>query len=76
MPKVESQKPLAPRKFTTVCRRILRNTDPQYFPSAQYHGRTIYFCTESCLNAFLADQDLFYKMHRNSEKNKPYVDTR
>lgn len=25
-------------------------------------------CTESCLNAFLADPGISYKVHRNSEK--------
>jgi YHS domain-containing protein len=58
-----------PRKFATVCRRVFRDTDPQYFPHAQYHGRTIYFCTESCLNAFLADPEAFYKAH-HSPKDK------
>ena len=57
-----------PKKFVTLCGRIFINTDPQYFPRAQYRGRTILFCTDSCLGAFLADPDLFYKMHRNSDK--------
>ena len=57
-----------PAKFVTLCGRIFINTDPQYFPSATYRGRTIRFCTESCLGAFLADPDLFYRMHRNSDK--------
>jgi len=58
------------KKFVTLCGRIFSDTDPQYFPSAQYRGRTIYLCTDSCLGAFLADPDLFYKMHRNSEKRR------
>jgi YHS domain-containing protein len=61
-------KPDKPRKFVTLCGRIFKDTDPQYFPRAQYHGRTIFLCTDACLGAFLADPDLFYKMHRNSEK--------
>jgi YHS domain-containing protein len=56
------------KKFVTLCGRILLNTDPQYFPRAQYRGRTIYFCTESCLGAFLADPEIFYKVHRKSKK--------
>jgi YHS domain-containing protein len=56
-----------PRRFTTLCGRIFRNTDPQYFPRAQYRGRTIYFCTESCLGAFLAEPEIFYKVHRKSQ---------
>jgi hypothetical protein len=56
--------------FVTLCGRIFRDTDPVYFPRAEYRGRRIYLCTESCLGAFLADPDLFYKVHRNSEKGK------
>ncbi len=60
-----------PKRFVTLCGRIFRDADPQYFPTAQYRGRVIRLCTDSCLGAFLADPDLFYKVHRNSEKNKP-----
>jgi YHS domain-containing protein len=55
------------KKFVALCGRIFRDTDPQYFPRAQYRGRTIYFCTESCLSAFLADPETFYKVHRKSK---------
>jgi YHS domain-containing protein len=55
-------------RFVALCGRIFRDTDPAYFPRVEYRGRTIYLCTESCLGAFLADPDLFYKVHRNSEK--------
>lgn len=67
------------KKFVTLCGRIFLDTDPNYFPRAQYHGRTILLCTESCLGAFFpgaarqgrrADPDIFYKVHRNSEKSK------
>jgi hypothetical protein len=57
-------------KFITLCGRIFRDADPAYFPHAEYRARTIYLCTESCLGAFLADPDIFYKVHRNSEKHK------
>jgi YHS domain-containing protein len=63
----KNQKFLIPRKFMTLCGRILQDTDPQYFPRAQYRGRTIYFCTESCLGAFLADPDMFYNAHQISK---------
>ena len=53
-------------RFVTLCGRIFHNTDPRYFPRAAYHGRTIYFCTESCLGAFHADADRFYRAHRKS----------
>ena len=63
-------------QFVTLCGRSFRDADPAYFPRAQYRGRTIYLCTESCLGAFLADPDVFYKVHRNSEKGKDHVETR
>jgi YHS domain-containing protein len=59
-------------RFVTLCGRIFRDTDPAYFPRVEYRGRTIYLCTESCLGAFLADPDVFYKVHRNSEKGKAH----
>ena len=61
-----------PQQFTALCGRIFRDADPAYFPRAEYRRRTIYLCTEACLGAFLADQDIFYKVHRNSEKGKGY----
>jgi YHS domain-containing protein len=57
-------------QFVTLCGRIFRDTDVSYFPHTTYRGRTIYFCTETCRDAFLADPDIFYKAHRNSEKDK------
>jgi YHS domain-containing protein len=64
------QKKPASQKFVTLCGRIFRDADPAYFPRVEYRGRTIYLCTESCLGAFIADPDVFYKVHRNSEKYK------
>jgi hypothetical protein len=64
------EKTSKPGQFVTLCGRVFRDADPQYFPRANHRGRTIVLCTESCLGAFLADPDLFYKMHRNSEKTK------
>jgi hypothetical protein len=63
-----------PQKFVTLCGRIFRDTDASYYPRAEYRGRTILLCTDSCLGAFLADPDVFYKVHRNSEKDK-HVET-
>ena len=57
-------------QFVTLCGRIFRDTNPAYFPRAEYRGRTILLCTDACLGAFLADPDIFYKTHRNSEKEK------
>ncbi|MBL8063245.1 MAG: hypothetical protein JNK32_09520 [Anaerolineales bacterium] len=57
-----------PKAFATLCGRIFRDTDPQYFPSAQHRGKLIRLCTDACLGAFLADPDVFCKVHRNSDK--------
>jgi YHS domain-containing protein len=54
-------------RFHTVCKRVLR-ADPDYFPRAEYRGKTIYFCTESCLDAFLADPERFYCAHSRPRK--------
>ncbi len=75
MPAHSSEQNKRPR-FVTLCGRIFRDTDPAYFPRVEYRGRTIYLCTQSCLEAFLADPDLFYKAHRNSEKGKEHVEPR
>ena len=64
-----------PRQFVTLCGRIFRDTDPDYYPRAEHRGRMILLCTESCLGAFLADPDISYKAHRNSAKHKN-VETR
>ncbi len=58
--------PVRSTRFVTLCGRIFHNTDPKYFPSARYRGRTLYFCTDSCLGAFNADPERFYRAHRKS----------
>ena len=64
-----AEKKPSPR-FVTLCGRIFRDADPAYFPRTEYRRRTLYFCTESCLGAFLADPEIFYRVHRNSDKEK------
>ncbi len=65
--------PVRSTRFVTLCGRIFHNTDPQYFPSAQYRGRTIYFCTDSCLGAFKADPERFYSAHRRSNHRPAHL---
>jgi len=62
-----TQKISGQKKFVTLCGRKFF-ADVKYFPKAEFKGRTIIFCTDTCLNAFKADPDIFYKSHRN----KPY----
>jgi len=47
---------------TMLCgRRMTVHLD--YAIRANYQGRIIHFCTESCLNAFRADPERFYYAH-------------
>ncbi len=70
-----SQTPHSPQ-FVTVCKRVF-HFDPTYYPQSQYKGKTIYFCTDSCLGAFLADADRFYAAHsltgtqKAAKENRP-----
>lgn len=50
------------KRFHTVCKRVFR-ADPAYFPQAEYRDETITFCTEACMDAFLADPERFYDAH-------------
>ena len=68
MTQISSKRETKP--FVTLCGRVFRQTDPAYFPQTEYRGRRLYLCTESCLGAFRADPDLFYKVHRISEKGE------
>lgn len=68
MTQIFSKREIKP--FITLCGRVFRQTDPAYFPQTEYRGRRLYLCTEACLGAFRADPDLFYKVHRNSEKGE------
>lgn len=47
---------------TLVCGRQM-TTAPLNYYRAEYQGRTIYFCTEFCLETFRADPDRFYSAH-------------
>ena len=62
-----------PSRFVTLCGRIFQDTDASYFPSLEYRGRNLYLCTQTCLEAFLADPEKFYKAHRNSEKTRGLI---
>ena len=52
----------APVLPEAVCHRVLTG-DPAYVPRAEFNGRTIYFCTETCQRVFLSDPGRFYAAH-------------
>jgi len=47
----------SPPEYRTACGGNIK--DPTKYPSADYHGETIYFCTRSCLRVFFEDPDAF-----------------
>lgn len=53
----------------TVCQRNI--TAPlQALPQAEFEGRTLYFCTQFCLEAFNADPERFYQAHSQPKNRK------
>ncbi|RJP49453.1 MAG: hypothetical protein C4583_12335 [Anaerolineaceae bacterium] len=55
--------------FVALCGRVF-HSDPEFFPQAEYHDRTIFLCTEVCLGAFLSDPDRFVAAHKKSYKKQ------
>ena len=41
----------------SVCGGLLK--DPSLYPSAVFHGETVYFCNSACLKAFLKAPEAF-----------------
>ena len=62
-----------PKPFATLCGRIFRDANIEEYPSTQHKSKKIIFCTESCLNSFLAEPEVFCKVHRNSEKTAEQI---
>ncbi len=71
LPDLPAIPPAAARKpaRATVCHRLM-TADSSVYPSAEYRGRTIYFCTDTCLEAFRADPDRFYAAHSRPVSKK------
>jgi hypothetical protein len=67
----ETTKTETPKRnsFVALCGRVFRS-DPEFFPQAEYRGRTIYLCTEVCLDAFLSDPDRFVAAHKKKRETK------
>jgi len=64
----ESPAPAVPAApLLMVCGRTITG-NPTYFPQAEYAGKEVYFCTEYCLRAFLADPERFTLAHGKKSK--------
>ena len=46
-----------PQIIKSACGGELK--DPSLYPSADFHGETIYFCNAACLKAFLKSPEAF-----------------
>ncbi|MBI5935781.1 MAG: YHS domain-containing protein [Chloroflexi bacterium] len=44
-------------RYKTACGGFIK--DPTRYPSAEFHGETIYFCTQACLAVFLKNPEPF-----------------
>ena len=44
-------------KYVTACGGKIK--DPSKYPSAEYRGERVFFCTQACLGAFLLNPDPF-----------------
>lgn len=60
--------------FVAICGRVFRS-DPEFFPQAEYRGRTIYLCTDACLGAYLSDPDRFVAAHKKKFATKGEAST-
>jgi YHS domain-containing protein len=56
---MEIQLPNQPKPLKTVCGGDM--SDPRLFPSADYRGQRVYFCTRACLRAFQDGPDRFMR---------------
>lgn len=45
------------QEIETVCGGVIEN--PEDFPTAEYKGKKVYFCTLGCLRAFEKSPDRF-----------------
>jgi YHS domain-containing protein len=54
--------------ISMVCGRCITG-DSEYFPSSEYLGKKVFFCTDYCLRAFLSDPDTFMQAHQKSSQD-------
>lgn len=52
-----SETTTTPPEYKTACGGTIK--DPSKYPSAEYRGEVIYFCTRACLRVFKEDADAF-----------------
>ena len=74
MPDTPDEKPPAPaetpNRLEMVCGRVISGGTASFYHPTEYQGRLIYFCTEFCLEAFLADRERFYAAHSRKKTSR------
>lgn len=53
----QKRDPNVPEQARTACGGVLH--EPERYPSAEYRGQRVYFCTMACLEAYSLDPDRF-----------------
>ncbi|MBL8090313.1 MAG: hypothetical protein KF758_16220 [Anaerolineales bacterium] len=61
------------KTFATLCGRIIRNANPQDYPSAEHRNKKIMLCSQSCLDSFLEEPSVLCKVHLKSEKTAQQI---
>lgn len=61
------------KPFATLCGRIIRDANPQEYPSTQHHNKKIVLCSQSCLDSFLEEPTVLCKVHLKSEKTAQQI---
>ena len=69
MPDEHIPLPPQPEEETLVCGRKM-TISPEYYFSAEYHGRVIHFCTVFCLETFHSDPERFYIPHSRKKDQR------
>jgi len=70
-PQTQSQPDGAPEPsgpLEMVCGRVIVGGTASFYHPTEFNGRLIYFCTEFCCEAFLADPERFYAAHSKNKK--------
>ena len=62
-----------PKTFATLCGRIFRDANIEEYPSTKHKSKKVILCSQTCLDSFLAEPEVFCKVHRNSEKTAEQI---
>ncbi|MBL8099741.1 MAG: hypothetical protein JNK81_11200 [Anaerolineales bacterium] len=61
------------KPFATLCGRIIRDANPEEYPSTEHRNKKIKLCSQSCLDSFLEEPTVLCKVHLKSEKTAQQI---